>query len=209
MAVDLLSLWPVCGRWHLRSRSIFGCKCSVLFYFEYTEWHLLNRLTADFCVRAPNVHALDSAFTCLLCLSSQTAQPAAESSPSLWLVRPPSLPHPSPFDPSLAAGPSTACVGAGSPVKCGSQVVFEHAGSQALLRAGQAEAPLSSHHGVSPRTPQLLLVAFANADTHSALILPVLLLFPLGWTQLMVELPLRLRSMFEILADAGGRLGRC
>lgn len=78
-----------------------------------------------------------------------TAQPAAEGSPSMWLVRPAGPPPAAAFDPQqpqdAAAPPNT---GAGVPVKCGSTILLEHVGSQALLRTGQSEAPLSPHHEV-------------------------------------------------------------
>lgn len=80
---------------------------------------------------------------------AQTAQPAAESSPSMWLVRPAGLPAATAFDPQQpqdAAAPPSA--GAGVPVKCGSIISLEHVGSHALLRTGQSEAPLSSNHEV-------------------------------------------------------------
>lgn len=77
-----------------------------------------------------------------------TAQPAADGSPALWLVRPSAVPQPSAFDPLLPDVAPLPSVGAGSPVKCGSHVMFEHVGSQALLRAGDSEAPLSSNYAV-------------------------------------------------------------
>ncbi|KAL8439475.1 hypothetical protein Efla_004674 [Eimeria flavescens] len=81
-----------------------------------------------------------------------TAQPApVGSAPSLWLVRPAGAPRgPSAFDPEDSKAPAAfSSVGAaGTPVKCGSRVMFEHVGSQAVLRAGQGEAPLSNNNEV-------------------------------------------------------------
>ncbi|KAL8438177.1 hypothetical protein ACSSS7_000412 [Eimeria intestinalis] len=81
-----------------------------------------------------------------------TAQPAPlGSSPSLWLVRPSSLPRgPLPFDAAnLKASGALSFVGAaGTPVMCGAPVVLEHVGSQAVLRAGHGDAPLSSDNEV-------------------------------------------------------------
>lgn len=77
-----------------------------------------------------------------------TAQPAADISPSMWLVRPAAVPPPAPLDPQQVAEPPAPSVGTGIPVKCGSTVMLEHVGSQALLRAGESEAPLSPNHEV-------------------------------------------------------------
>ncbi|KAL8273333.1 hypothetical protein Esti_002737 [Eimeria stiedai] len=81
-----------------------------------------------------------------------TAQPAPlGSSASLWLVRPPSSSRgPLPFDAADAkASRAFSSVGAaGAPVMCGAPVMFEHVGSQAVLRAGHGEAPLSPNNEV-------------------------------------------------------------
>ncbi|XP_026193915.1 stromal cell-derived factor 2-like protein [Cyclospora cayetanensis] len=77
-----------------------------------------------------------------------TAQPATDATASLWSVRAAALPAPSPLDPQQPAGSPPPTVGAGVPVRCGSSVVLEHVGSQALLRTGPAEAPLSPNHEV-------------------------------------------------------------
>lgn len=77
-----------------------------------------------------------------------TAQPVTDASPSLWLVRPAALPSAAALDPLQPPGPSPPAVGAGIPVRCGSTVLLEHVGSQAMLRAGPSEAPLSPNHEV-------------------------------------------------------------
>ncbi|KAL8446474.1 hypothetical protein Emed_004928 [Eimeria media] len=81
-----------------------------------------------------------------------TAQPAPlGSSPPLWLVRPLSLSRGLlPLDAADAKAPGAfSSVGAaGAPVMCGAPVMLEHVGSQAVLRAGQGEAPLSPNNEV-------------------------------------------------------------
>lgn len=80
-----------------------------------------------------------------------TAQPASEaSSSSMWQVRPVVNPIVAPFDPSSSSSVSASSLGfgVGVPVACGSRVVLQHVNSQAALRAGQAEAPLSPNYEV-------------------------------------------------------------
>ncbi|KAL8440670.1 hypothetical protein Emag_007833 [Eimeria magna] len=88
----------------------------------------------------------------LYALAAATAQPAPVGSPPpLWLVRPSSFSRgPLPLDAADAkARDAFSAVGAaGTPVLCGAPVMLEHVGSQAVLRAGQGEAPLSSNNEV-------------------------------------------------------------
>ncbi|CDJ58794.1 hypothetical protein EMWEY_00053230 [Eimeria maxima] len=123
---------PFCGLYLCLSLP-FSSKFLVLWHFvvPLTRWPVGSALSVYSRVR--------------------TAQPASEaSSSSMWQVRPVVNPIVAPFDPSSSSSVSASSLGfgVGVPVACGSRVVLQHVNSQAALRAGQAEAPLSPNYEV-------------------------------------------------------------